>query len=89
MSKEKFTFESLQDTETIRDFLAALIEGFEKGRIVLESDDDEIVLTPKGLLSFTVKARKKEDRYKLSVKVSWKESFEDQARETKSLTISN
>ena len=74
MAEDKFIFDSLQDSETIKEFLQALTEGFEKGSINLSTNGDEIHLSPKGLLNFTVKARKKGTDNKLSIKVSWKDS---------------
>lgn len=77
MSEEKFVFDSLQDSETIKDFLASLTEGFEKGTITLATNGDTIELCPKGLLNFTVKAKRKGQESKLSIKVSWKDSCPD------------
>lgn len=72
-NEKKFTFESIQDNQTIKDFLGALVEGFEKGRIVLSTDADEIIMNPCGLLNFVVKAKKKGGESKISIKVGWKE----------------
>ena len=71
---QKFVFESLQDSETIRQFLASLVDGFDTGKISLSTNGDEIELSPKGLLNFSVKAKKKEADSKISIKISWKES---------------
>jgi amphi-Trp domain-containing protein len=78
MSEEKFVFDSLQDSETIKDFLSSLTDGFEKGCIKLCTNGDAIELTPSGLLSFTVKAKKKGANNKLSIKVAWKDSAKDE-----------
>jgi amphi-Trp domain-containing protein len=74
MSEEKFVFDSLQDCESIKNFLESLIEGFEKHSIELSTNGDEIRLEPRGLLNFTVKAKKKGTENKLSIKVSWKDA---------------
>lgn len=74
MSEEKFVFDSLQDSETIKAFLASLTEGFEKGSITLSTNGDAIELKPDGLLNFIVKARKKGTENKLSIKVEWKDA---------------
>ncbi len=68
-----FEYASYQDLETIQKFLESLNQGFAKERIVLSSGDDTIELAPKNLLKFTVRAKKKEDKTKLSIKISWKE----------------
>jgi len=72
MADEKFIFDSLQDSQTITEFLRSLTEGFQKGTLTLSSDEDAIELTPTGLLNFTVKAKKKADRSKVSITIAWK-----------------
>ncbi|CCH49421.1 amphi-Trp domain-containing protein [Pseudodesulfovibrio piezophilus] len=73
MSEEKFVFDSLQDCDTIKNFLVSLTDGFDKGSITLSTNGDAIVLKPEGLLNFTVKAKKKGTETKLSIRVSWKD----------------
>ncbi len=68
-----FEYASYQDLETIQKFLESLNQGFAKERIVLSSGDDTIELEPKNLLRFSVRAKKKEDKTKLSIRISWKE----------------
>lgn len=68
-----FEYASYQDLDTIQKFLESLTQGFAKERIVLSSGEDTIELTPKNLLKFSVNAKKKEDKTKLSIKISWKE----------------
>ena len=87
MADDKFVFDSLQDTETIREYLDSLVQGFESGRILLTTDTKELELNPSGLLSFTVKARKKGVQNKLSIKVTWKEETATEPRTTKKLSI--
>jgi len=75
MADEKFIYDSLQDPESITRFIATLRDGFENGRISLLTNGEEIVLSPKGLLNFSVKAKRKRDgESKLTIKVAWKES---------------
>lgn len=88
MSEDKFVFDSLQDCETIRGFLNSLTEGFEKGCINLATNGDAIELTPKGLLNFTVKAKKKGTSNKLSIKVVWKDSDTTQKCDEGNLKVS-
>ncbi|MDJ0887919.1 MAG: amphi-Trp domain-containing protein [Desulfobacterales bacterium] len=68
-----FEYESYQDLETIQKFLESLTQGFAKEQIVLSSGDDTIELQPKNLLKFSVSAKRKENKTKLSIKISWKE----------------
>lgn len=74
MAEEKFIFESMQDAQSIKVFLESLMQGFESERVVLASNGDRIELTPTGLLEFSVKARRKGDASKMSIKVAWKEN---------------
>ncbi len=69
----RFEYASYQDLETIQKFLESLTQGFAKEQIVLSSGDDTIELQPKNLLKFSVSAKRKENKTKLSIKISWKE----------------
>jgi hypothetical protein len=70
----KFEFDSVQDEKSIQAFLAALTEGFGKGRVTLRSDAEEIVLTPAPLVSFAVKAKRKDGESKMTIKITWKDA---------------
>jgi len=70
----KFEFDSVQDEKSIQAFLAALTEGFGKGRVVLRSEADEITLAPGALMSFAVKAKRKDGESKMTIKISWKDA---------------
>ena len=71
--EERFTHESLQDAGTIAGYLQTLIEGFEKGSIALKSDEGELMLHPKDMITFMIRAKKKNERTKLTLKISWKD----------------
>jgi amphi-Trp domain-containing protein len=71
--RASFTFESFQDAQTIRAFLENLTEGIASGRISLTSGEERIELSPGGLLYFQVKARKKKDEGRISLKIAWKD----------------
>lgn len=81
MSEDNFFYESVQDSETIKDFLQSLLEGIKKGQVKLSTNGDEIFLKPANLLKFEVKASKKAEKAKLNIKISWKE--------TKSFSVSD
>jgi len=70
----KFEFDSVQDEKSIQAFLAALTEGFGKGRVVLRSDTEEITLTPGAMVNFGVKAKRKDGESKMTIKISWKDA---------------
>ncbi len=67
-----FKFESVQDLESILPYLDALRDGLAKGRLRLVSKDREVVLEPRGIINFDVEARRKGNRLKLQLKLSWK-----------------
>lgn len=68
-----FKHESMQDAQTIAQYLKALEEGFAKGEIVFETKGKAFALHPKGLLRFDVEAKKKSDRCKVIIKLTWKD----------------
>ncbi len=74
MSDERFKHESLQDTESILEYLDALRSGFESGQIVFSTKSNEVILEPKGLIQFDLEAKRKGDRRKLILKFNWKEA---------------
>jgi len=82
-AEEKFEFESIQDTETIKEYLQSLIDGLDRGKILLSSDGNELELNPGALLKFEVKAKKKGDTTKLALKISWRhpEASQDESDE--------
>ncbi len=75
---DNFEFESYQDTQTIQEYLQSLVDGFSSGQISLNSERDNIILHPRGLVQLTIRARKKGDDNRLSVKMSWKDSKVEQ-----------
>lgn len=70
-NKKSFRHESLQDQQSILQILAAVTKGLEKGKLVLSDDNDEIVLSPAGLLQLKLSAAQEDNRYSFSLKVSW------------------
>jgi amphi-Trp domain-containing protein len=73
---DTFKFESIQDRQTIQKYLQALRDGFEQGRIVLNTDGSEIVMHPAGYMKFEVAVKKKGAENKLSIKIGWKDRSE-------------
>jgi amphi-Trp domain-containing protein len=69
-----FKHETVQDLESIVAYLDAVKEGLVAGKLVLASRGKELVLEPKGLVTFSVEARYKGDRRKLALHFAWKES---------------
>ncbi len=74
MATDKFEFESIQDSETIRAFMESLMRGLEREHLVLSTGADRIEFAPCGALHFTVRGRRKNGACKVSLKLEWKES---------------
>jgi amphi-Trp domain-containing protein len=72
-STKDFEHESLQDRESIVKYLEALQKGFLNGSLLFCNGKKELVLRPRGMLNFTVKARKKGGRVRVAFEVDWKE----------------
>lgn len=87
-NEEKFEFESLQDSKSIKSFLESLTEGLERGRIELSTNGEEILLTPQSLLRFKVKAKRKKGESQIALKISWKNAIRDKLAEGAPLVIS-
>jgi amphi-Trp domain-containing protein len=85
--EEKFFFESIQDPRSLRDYLQSLMDGLEKGRIVLSTGGDELTLTPPDLLKLTLKAKRKAPTSKLVLKLSWKDEPKAAIRSEDAMSI--
>lgn len=73
-SKDNFDHESYQDTETIKQYFLSLVEGFGKGHITLNTTNDQIVLPLSDLMKFKVRAKKNDEKSKIEISISWRES---------------
>ena len=68
-----FKFESVQDIESILPYIEALTQGLTKGKLKLVSKDRELVLEPRGPINFDVEAKRKGNRLRLQLKLTWKD----------------
>lgn len=73
MSEEKFSFESIKDKDSVVLLLESITQGFKDGSIVLATEEKSIVLNPRGLLDFTIKAKQRSKESKLEIRIRWKE----------------
>ena len=88
MEKELFEHESVQDSQSISRFLREMMQGFENGKLVFESQDQQMVLNPDNLLDFGIKVKKKKDKNKITLKFFWKDSGKGAISSERDLTIS-
>ena len=84
---QKFVFESMQDAESIRKYLQAVMDGLEKGRLVVAAGREQFELRPSELLTFTVKARRRGGSGRLSLAISWRCPDEDEPKSGETLKI--
>lgn len=77
---EQFVHESIQDKRSIQQFLLTLVDGIENGRVTLSAEKDMALLTPAELIRFSIKAKKKTGKSKLTLKLTWKDSAIDTYR---------
>ena len=85
----KFVFESFQDRETIKEYFRALMDGIDKGKIVMSTNGEEIELHPEALLRFAVKAKSQGGDSSLSMKISWKDKKKGAVSQNEKLRISS
>jgi amphi-Trp domain-containing protein len=73
MATDEFQHESLQDVKSIGEYLRAIIQGLETGYLDLSDDSGQLVLHPSGLLGLEVRAKRRGNRAKLQVELTWTE----------------
>lgn len=73
MASDEFKHESLQDLKSIGQYLKALTEGLESGRVELADDNGQLVLHPFGLLNLELRAKRRGNRAKLQLELTWTE----------------
>lgn len=74
MSGREFEHDSLQDTLSVARYLNAIREGIEAGRLSFTQDGEEISFHPQEVMHIVVKAKKKEGKAKLSLRITWRET---------------
>ena len=72
----RFRHESLQDGETVKRLLNALVAGISKGRIELEDEDGAMILTPHGLAHLKISASQDDKKNRLDIRLTWYEDWE-------------
>ncbi|MCG8472672.1 MAG: amphi-Trp domain-containing protein [Desulfobacterales bacterium] len=68
---EKFVYDSLQDGKSIGALLESLAQGFSSGHLDFEGGGQKIHLSSEGLLNVVIKAKKKGNRSKVNLSISW------------------
>ncbi len=76
-SGNEFAYQSLQDPESIVKYLEALGEGIKGGSLLFGTKKKKLILEPNGLMKLDVKARRKDRKVKLEIKISWSQEKEN------------
>lgn len=74
MATDEFQHESLQDSKSIGEYLKAIVHGLETGHLELSDDNGQLVLHPSGLLGLELRAKRKGNRAKLVIELTWTEN---------------
>ncbi len=79
---EYFEHESLQDKESVVNYLNALAEGIAKGEILISDDDDTQILNPQNLALMSIRAKKSKNEQSLRLKLEWKQENDEDVDNT-------
>ena len=71
--KSSFRHESLQNRDSIQTILNALTEGIAKGKVTFSDDDDNISMTPDGLLNLKLTVSQEENRNRINLRITWED----------------
>jgi amphi-Trp domain-containing protein len=74
--KNSFRHESLQNRDSIQAILNALTEGIAKGKVTFSDDDDNISMTPDGLLNLKLTVSQEENRNRINLRITWEDQEE-------------
>jgi len=85
--RKRFTYESVEDVESVIKYLQVLRQGFLDGNMTFAHRDQDIVLQPQGLLDFALEASSKGKAHSLKLKVRWKDRFPGDEEKRQPLSI--
>jgi amphi-Trp domain-containing protein len=86
MATDEFKHESLQDLKSIKQYLVAITEGLEAGRVDLSDENGQLALHPSGLINLELRAKRRGNQAKLQLKLTW---TEDKGTRAESLRVSS
>ncbi len=67
----RFRHESLQDKDSVKALLKAVMNGIAAGKLTLSDDDASLVMEPADLLRLRVNASVDEERNKIDIRITW------------------
>lgn len=87
MAESDFRFETLQESDTVREYLRAIADGLSSGGLLLSTDGREIRLEPKGLLRFRCDARTGKRRTRVTIRLAWREEESTEGLKNRALRV--
>jgi len=85
--KKEFEHESLQDRDSLAQYLQTVTQGFQDGRLSVSSRGEDIALEPRGLIQFELRASQRSDRGRLTLRFTWKPSKDEPGPTAEDLKI--
>lgn len=86
-SGQRFKHESIQEPASIVKYLKALCDGFAQEAVTFSSEDQSLVLKPKGMINLEVDAKSKDGEMKLAIKLRWRDKEKAQDLKSNGLII--
>ncbi|MDR1396086.1 MAG: amphi-Trp domain-containing protein [Deltaproteobacteria bacterium] len=74
MTKNRFNYKFVTDPLDAARYLESLIEGFQKGSLILTDQNRQLVLKPAEIMELTIDSSRRKGRVNLSVSLSWAET---------------
>lgn len=72
-ASEEFKHELIQEPAAVVRYLRALADGLESGRLAFRAGDQELAVTPNGLINLAIKAEREGRKVRVSARLAWKE----------------
>ncbi len=86
-SNDEFSYQSIQDPESIVKYMEAISEGIKNGRLLFGTRRKKLIFEPNGLLKLDVRAKRKEGKVKMEIKISWNQQNESDESDKEVLEI--
>ncbi|MEF2144246.1 MAG: amphi-Trp domain-containing protein [Desulfovibrionaceae bacterium] len=77
LHEEKIQFETLDDPGTVKAMLLHVVDGIDRGRIILASDEEELVFYPGSLIKLSIKGKRTHGTSKIKMSLSWSRLEDD------------
>ncbi len=79
--KNSFRHESLQDRQSIRNLLQALMDGIDAGELAFSEGKESLTLCPQGLMQVKVTAQREDAYNRVNLRFSWHEQSDTNSKQ--------